>query len=88
MQNTTGENRSNSVEFGAFRNHAPQRHSIFDRNTVDDCSMPGILVTSTAGLHLSNNALHLRSDSNHLPLQMRQAGLKEARPVVEIQCDP
>jgi hypothetical protein len=50
--------------------------------------MPGILVTSTAGLHLSNNTLHLRSDSNHLPLQMRQAGLKEARPVVEIQCDP
>jgi parallel beta-helix repeat protein len=57
-------------------------------NTVDDCSMPGILITSTAGLHVENNILNLRTDSNYLPPQMREVGLKEARPVVEIQCDP
>jgi hypothetical protein len=50
--------------------------------------MPGILITSTAGLHVENNILNLRTDSNYLPPQMREVGLKEARPVVEIQCDP
>jgi hypothetical protein len=40
MQNTTGENRSNSIEFGAFRSHAPQRHSIFDRNPAKNARFP------------------------------------------------
>ncbi len=57
-------------------------------NTVDDCTMPGILVTSTEGLHLENNTLNLHGASDQLPYRMRQAGLTEARPVVEIQCEP
>jgi parallel beta-helix repeat protein len=73
---------------GSIAPAGAHRNITITGNTVDDCSMPGILVTSTAGLHLDNNTLHLRSDSNHWPPQMRQAGLKEARPVVEIQCEP
>jgi hypothetical protein len=46
------------------------------------------LVTSTAGLRLENNKLNLRNEPGHLPPEMRQAGLKELRPVVEIQCEP
>jgi hypothetical protein len=57
-------------------------------NNVDDCSMSGILVTSTAGLHLESGTLHLRSESGNLPQKTRQAGLKEVRPVIEIQCEP
>ena len=57
-------------------------------NTAGDCARPGILITSTAGLRLENNTLNLRSDSTSLPALMRQAGLKEASPVVQIQCEP
>jgi hypothetical protein len=57
-------------------------------NTVDDCPTPGILVTSTTGLLLENNILKLRTNPTQLPPQMRQAGLKEAGPVVQIQCEP
>ncbi|HXR08283.1 MAG TPA: right-handed parallel beta-helix repeat-containing protein [Candidatus Acidoferrum sp.] len=57
-------------------------------NTVEGCAMPGILVTSTAGLRLENNTLNLRSDAISLPAQMRQAGLKVLTPVVQIQCQP
>jgi hypothetical protein len=57
-------------------------------NKVSDCSMPGILVTSTAGLRLENNALDLQTGSKPVPDLMRRAGLKELQPVVEIQCEP
>ena len=57
-------------------------------NTVDDCTMPGILVTSTTDLRLENNILKLRPNSTHLPSQMRQAGLRELGPVIQIQCEP
>lgn len=57
-------------------------------NTVSDCAMPGILVTSTAGLKLGDNQLSLREDSGPLPGLMRKAGLREAQPVVQINCKP
>ncbi len=57
-------------------------------NTVEDCAMPGILVTSTTGLRLENNTLNLRTNATSLPPQMRQAGLKDLTQVVQIQCEP
>jgi parallel beta-helix repeat protein len=56
-------------------------------NTVKDCAMPGIVVTSTAGLKIENNSLTL-NPTTRLPNVMRQAGLKELQPVVEINCTP
>jgi parallel beta-helix repeat protein len=56
-------------------------------NTVADCSMPGILVTSTAGLQIENNTLTLSNDFKRIPGRMRQAGLTELRPIVEINCE-
>jgi parallel beta-helix repeat protein len=56
-------------------------------NTVRDCFMPGILVTSTAGLKVENNVLDLSPDGGRIPGRMRQAGLTELRPVVEINCE-
>jgi len=64
------------------------RNITITSNAVDDSPMPGILVTSTKGLHVENNPMHLRADTNFLPSQMRLAGLKEVRPIVEIQCEP
>ena len=55
-------------------------------NTVTGCAMPGILVTSTAGLTLERNTLEYWKDSAHIPGEMRKAGLKELKPVVEINC--
>jgi len=57
-------------------------------NQISDGAMPGILVTSTAGLRLENNQLDLRANSSNVPELMRRAGLKEMRPVVQIQCQP
>jgi hypothetical protein len=57
-------------------------------NQVSDCAMPGILVTSTAGLRLENNMLNLHADSRDMPELMRRAGLKELQPVVKIRCVP
>jgi parallel beta-helix repeat protein len=57
-------------------------------NQITDCAMPGILVTSTAGLRLENNRLDLRANSKTVPELMRRAGLKAVQPVVEIQCEP
>jgi len=56
-------------------------------NTVADCSMPGILVTSTDGLQIENNTLNLSNDSHRIPGRMRQAGLAELRPVVVINSE-
>ena len=55
-------------------------------NVVSGCFAPGILVTSTSGLRIEDNTLQLRSEAHELPGVMRQAGLKELRPVVEINC--
>jgi parallel beta-helix repeat protein len=73
---------------GSIAPAGDHRNITISGNTVDDCSMPGILVTSTTGLRLQNNTLNLRRDSTPLPPQMRQAGLKELEPIVQIQCEP
>lgn len=57
-------------------------------NTVKNCSAPGILVCSTSGLRLGTNTLELNGNRKALPGLMRQAGMKELRPVVEINCVP
>jgi hypothetical protein len=57
-------------------------------NTVRDCAAPGILVCSTIGLWLGKNTIELNSDRKTLPGLMRQAGMKELQPVVEIRCAP
>ena len=57
------------------------------QNTVTGCSMPGILVTSTTGLRITDNTLELSNDFRQLPDRMRQAGLKELQPIVEINCE-
>jgi parallel beta-helix repeat protein len=57
-------------------------------NTVSGCAMPGILVTSTAGLRIGNNTLGHWTAANGIPDAMRRAGLSELKPVVEIHCQP
>jgi hypothetical protein len=73
---------------GSIAPPGAHRNITITSNTVEDSPMPGVLVTSTAGLRLEKNQLRLRNEPDHLPPEMRQAGLKELRPVVEIQCEP
>ena len=53
-------------------------------NMVKDCPQPGILVTSTRQLRLEDNRLDLNTLSKSLPGFLRGAGVKELRPVIEI----
>jgi hypothetical protein len=55
-------------------------------NTVTGCAMPAILVTSTAELQIGPNTLERWISSQPIPGEMRQAGLTELKPVVEINC--
>ena len=73
---------------GAIAPAGTHRDITITGNTVMDCLLPGIMVTSTAGLRLENNTLALRADTNHVPELMRQAGLTELQPVVKINCEP
>jgi parallel beta-helix repeat protein len=67
---------------------AGAHHNItISKNTVEDCFMPGIIVTSTTGLQIADNILNLSKDSKHLPSRMRQAGLMKLQPIVEINCE-
>ena len=62
------------------------RNTLIPGNTVKDCAMPGILLPSTAGLKIANNALDLSKDKPRIPGRMLQAGLHELQPVIEINC--
>ena len=55
-------------------------------NTIKDCSLPGILVSSTTGLRIEENKLELNRERRALPGLMRKAGLEVLKPVVEIHC--
>jgi parallel beta-helix repeat protein len=66
---------------GAHRNLA------ITGNTVTNCLAPGILICSTRGLRLENNALELNHARKSLPGLMRKAGMKELQAVVEINCE-
>jgi hypothetical protein len=55
-------------------------------NRVTGCAMPGILVTSTAGLQIGRNTLERWTDSQHLPDEMYKAGVTEPKPIIEINC--
>jgi hypothetical protein len=57
-------------------------------NRVKDCPAPGILICSTSGLQVENNTLELHDAGQSIPSLMRKAGLKELKPVVEINCGP
>ena len=57
-------------------------------NRISGCTMPGILVTSTAGLHVHDNTLDRWITTTAIPDTMRRAGLTELKPVVEIHCQP
>jgi parallel beta-helix repeat protein len=56
-------------------------------NVVSNCPARGILVTSTRGLRMENNTLELTDTRQSIPGVMRKAGLKELKPVVEINCE-
>jgi parallel beta-helix repeat protein len=56
-------------------------------NVVRNCPAPGILVCSTHGLRVENNTLELTDTRRSIPGVMRKAGLKEMKPVVEINCE-
>lgn len=56
-------------------------------NTVTNCAAPGILVCSTRGVRIENNTLELNEARLSVPGLMRKAGLKELKPVVQIQCE-
>ena len=55
-------------------------------NSVKDCPQPGILVTSTHGLELKDNRLDLNAISKEVPGFLRGVGVKELKPVIEINC--
>jgi hypothetical protein len=56
-------------------------------NVVRNCAAPGILVCSTTNLRLDQNTLDLQNTRKSIPSLMRQAGLNELKPVVEIHCE-
>jgi hypothetical protein len=56
-------------------------------NTIQNSFLPGILVTSTTGLTVNGNQFDRLATPAVLPHQMRQAGLKDLPPVVQINCD-
>ena len=62
------------------------RNIAISGNTITGCTMPGILVTSTADLRVGQNTLGQWTDSLELPELMRRSGLRELAPVVKIHC--
>ena len=62
------------------------RNMTITDNTVTGCAMPGILVTSTAGLRIERNQFKDWTDSAFIPGEMRNVGLTELKPVIEINC--
>lgn len=65
---------------GAHRNIA------LSGNSISGCAMPGILITSTSDLKIGQNTFENWTDSKLIPGAMRQAGLTELKPVIEIKC--
>jgi hypothetical protein len=57
-------------------------------NSIKICSLPAILVCGTRGLQIGENSLQLNDDRKSLPGLMRKAGMKELKPVIEINCAP
>ena len=62
------------------------RNIAISGNTITGCTMPGILVTSTADLRVAQNTLGQWTDSHELPELMRRSGLRELAPVMKIHC--
>ena len=56
-------------------------------NLIENCAAPGILVTSTTDLSITNNNFRQLAESSQLPARMLQAGLKSSQPIVEINCE-
>ena len=71
---------------GSLAPAGAHRNLTITGNTISGCSQPGILVTSTAGLRVEHNTFENWTDGKRLPGEMRQAGLTELKPVVEINC--
>ena len=65
---------------------AAHRNLTLDHNTISGCALPGILVTSTAGLHIGQNTFEHWIPSGAVPAEMRRVGLTELKPVIEINC--
>ncbi|WP_197528338.1 right-handed parallel beta-helix repeat-containing protein [Aeoliella mucimassa] len=57
-------------------------------NHIAKCTMPGILVTSTADLQLEGNTFEDWQETQDLPHQLREAGITQLKPIVKIQCEP
>ncbi len=73
---------------GNFSPAGAHRNIVISDNTIADCGMPGIMVTSTAGLKLTNNTLDLHPSFQVSMEMVRQARLKEVQSIMEINCDP
>ena len=56
-------------------------------NTVAGCAMPGILVTSTAGLQIGRNTLQHWTDSQRVPGEMQKARLTKLKSSIKINCN-
>ena len=55
-------------------------------NLIQRCSLPAILVTSTADLIVADNQFDRLAENVPLPHQMLEAGMKTLQPVVKINC--
>ncbi len=62
------------------------RNIVITANVISGCAMPGILVTSTAGLRIGENELGHWTESEQIPRQMLKASMTELKPVVMIHC--
>ncbi len=72
---------------GAIAPAGAHKNLAITGNVVKNCPAPGILVCSTRGLRLENNTLELNDSRKTVSGLMRKAGLKELKPVVEINCE-
>jgi len=73
---------------GAVAPVGAHQNIVITGNVIKDCAAPGILVTSTKGLHIADNELHLCLATNDVPKSVRTAGGDATTPVVEINCAP
>jgi hypothetical protein len=63
------------------------RNLIISGNAITGCAMPGILVTSTAGLQIRDNRMEHWVDSDPPPGPRGTSGPQERKPVERINCE-
>jgi hypothetical protein len=58
----------------------------FTGHSVKKCPAPGDVGCSASGLRVENSPLELNSTRKSVPGWLRQAGLTELQPVMEVHC--